>query len=140
MNQLIVFGCVLIFVFLAGTLLSISISYSKCSKYSVTDSSWEGMMWSLPITSVYVLLNLEYTKSYVMPIFSLPFAPYSASPELIGSIYALILMTCVVTARMFHTTDIAVCKPTKNELKDFEKKLENELKEKLKDKDGRNSV
>jgi hypothetical protein len=131
MNQIIVFGCLMLFLSIAGTLISISISYSKCSKYSASASLWEGTIWAFPITLVYVLLNLEQTKPYVMPIFSGPFSSYSSSPELIGSIYALILMTCIVTARMFHTTDVAVCIPSKDELKEFSKKLSEELKEKL---------
>jgi len=130
MNIILVFSCILIFLVTSGTLISTSIAYTKCSKTLLTSSFYEGIVWALPITFTYIILNIDYTKGYTLPIFSEPFAPYTGSPELIGTIYALILITSIMTARMFHTTDIAICNPSKDELKAFEKKLEKELKEK----------
>jgi hypothetical protein len=113
--------------FLGGCLLTLVISYSTCQKWpSITLALYEGGIWSTFIFAVYWLLNSESTKNTISPIFS------DVLGDRIGNIYAILLITCIVTARMFHTVDVATCIPTKNELKDFEEKLGKELKNKTK--------
>lgn len=112
---------------LGGSLLTLVISYSTCQKWpTATLALYEGGIWSTFIFVVYCLLNSESTKNIISPIFS------DVLGERIGSMYAILLITCIVTARMFHTVDVAVCIPTKDELKEFEAKLGEELKKKTK--------
>jgi hypothetical protein len=47
-----------------------------------------------------------------------------------GRGFAMMLAIFVMSARMIHTTEIAVCKPSKDELKKFQADLQKELKEK----------
>ena len=131
MNFLI-YGIIGAFLWISGIILSCLISYLTCKKTDVYLSTSEGLSWGLPILLVYWLLNSEYTKLYVLPIFSEPMKMVTQQPELIGQIYAILLITCIVTTRLFHTTDVAICIPSKNELKEFEKKLAEELKSKTK--------
>jgi len=123
MSNFLIVGAILL---LSGCILPNVISYTTCQKWSTaTTSLIEGLSWSLPIFFVYWLTNSEYTKSRVLPLFSEPLGS-----ELVGQIYVVLLMTCIVTARMFHTVDVASCVSTKDELKKFEQDLEKEIKKK----------
>jgi hypothetical protein len=130
--DLLIYGIIGVFLWAAGIGLSILISSLTCNKTNVYLSTYEGLSWGLPIFLVYWLLNSEYTYSYVLPIFSEPMKMISQQPEFIGRIYAMLLITCVVTAKLYHTTDVAICVPSKDELKEFEEKLAKELKLKAK--------
>jgi hypothetical protein len=124
---------ILVLLILAGVILSVIISAMTCKKTSISGSIPEGISWALPIFVVYFLLNGDfggYPSSVVLPIFSQPMQSVSNNPDLIGKIYAMLLITCVVTTRMFHTTDVAICIPSKDESKAFEEALAKELKEK----------
>jgi len=129
MNLLVgvVIGIILI---VGGTVLSIMISSLTCKKISISDSIPEGMAWAIPIWLVYVLLNLEYTSSYVLPIFSEPMKYFSNETTFLGQVYAMLLITCVLTTRMFHTTDVAICVKTKDELKQFGNDLTKSMQKK----------
>jgi len=128
----IIYAIIGAFLLLVGIILSCLISYLTCNKTDVYLSMYEGLSWGLPIFIVYWLLNSEYTQLYVLPIFSEPMKLVTQQSEFIGQIYAMLLITCIVTTKLFHTTDIAICLPSKNELKEFEKKLAEELKSKTK--------
>jgi len=128
----IIYAIIAVFLWLVGIILSCLISYLTCSKTDVYLSTFEGLSWGFPIFLVYWLLNSEYTYMYVLPIFSEPMKMVTQQPEFIGQIYAMLLITCIVTTKLFHTTDIAICIPSKDELKKFEKKLAEELKSKTK--------
>jgi hypothetical protein len=128
----IIYAIIGVFLWLVGIILSCLISYLSCSKTDVYLSTYEGLSWGLPIFLVYWLLNSEYTYMYVLPIFSEPMKIVTQQPEFIGQIYAMLLITCIVTTKLFHTTDVAICIPSKDELKEFEKKLAEELKSKTK--------
>ena len=83
----------------------------------------------------YFLLNAKfgesgYPSSLILPIFSVPMETISIQSEFLGQIYAMLLITCIVTTRMLHTTNVIVCTPSKDELKEFEKTLEADLKKK----------
>lgn len=114
-----------------GILLSWMISYLSCSKTDLYSSIPEGFSWGFPILLVYFLLTSEYT-TFFLSIFSEPMKLVTQESDFVGKIYAMILITCIVTARLFHTTIIEICKPSKDELKEFEKKLAEELKSKTK--------
>ena len=129
--DLLIYGIIGVFLWAAGIGLSILISTLTCNKTNVYLSTYEGFSWGIPILLVYWLLNSEYTQ-FFLPIFSEPMKMVSQQPEFIGKIYAMLLITCVVTAKLYHTTDIAICVPSKDELKEFEEKLANELKLKAK--------
>jgi hypothetical protein len=128
MNTLI-FGIIFCVLTIAGTLLSLMISSMTCGKVSTYLSIFEGLSWALPVWLMYFSLHAEYTSPYVLPIFSTPFD----SPFL-GEMYAMILMTCVATAKLFHTTDVAICIPSKDELKQFAEDMQKNLKKENEDK------
>lgn len=129
--DLLIYGIIGVFLWAAGIGLSILISTLTCNKTNVYLSTYEGFSWGIPILLVYWLLNSEYTQ-FFLPIFSEPMKFVSQQPEFIGKIYAMLLITCVVTAKLYHTTDIGICVPSKDELKEFEAKLAAELKLKAK--------
>jgi hypothetical protein len=127
----LIFGIIFCVLTIAGILLSLMISSMTCGKVSSYLSIFEGFSWAVPVWLMYFSLHSEYTSPYVLPIFSTPFD----SPFL-GKVYAMILIACVATAKLFHTTDIAICVPSKDELKQFAEdmakasKKENEEKKK----------
>ena len=125
----LVFGIIFCLLILAGTILSLTISSMTCGKISTYLSMVEGFSWAVPVWLMYFCLHSDYTSPYVLPIFSTPFD----SPFL-GKIYAMILITCVATAKLFHTTDIAVCVPSKDELKQFAEDMKKSLKKEDDDK------
>ena len=129
--DLLIYGIIGVFLWLVGIILSCLISYLACSKTNIYLSIYEGLSWGLPIFLVYWLLNSDYT-TFFLPIFSEPMKMVTQQPEFIGQIYAMLLITCIVTTKLFHTTDIAICIPSKDELKEFEAKLAAELKSKTK--------
>ena len=110
----LIFGIIFCVLILAGTFLSLMISSMTCGKVSSYLSIFEGFSWAVPVWLMYFSLHSDYTSPYVLPIFSTPFD----SPFL-GKIYAMILIACVATAKLFHTTDVALCIPSKDELKQF---------------------
>lgn len=125
----IVFGILTII----GIIFSGLITYIKCSKYS-SEAIMEGLYWSIPTTLVYALVNYsDYVRTEFENSGLSYFAWMGVNEETKGIFaiaYPMMLMSWVVTTRMIHTSEIAVCKPNKNELKKFEKDLEKELKEK----------
>jgi len=131
-------GFIFVGLTIVGIILSILISTSICQKMSVMSSIPEGISWSLPISIVYFLLNARYGEagypsSLILPIFVEPMRSISSNPDFIGQVYAMLLITCVVTTRMYHTTDVTICVKTKDELKQFAEDLSKNIKEKKKD-------
>jgi hypothetical protein len=129
--DVLVFGIIFCLLILAGTLLSLTIASMTCGKglNNIFECISEGFSWAVPVWIMYFCLHSEYTAPYVLPIFSTPFD----SPFL-GKIYAMILITCVATAKLFHTTDIALCVPSKDELKQFAEDMQKNLKKNEDDK------
>jgi len=132
MNVYFLIGCVYILLLLVGTVLSILISVLKCGKTSSTISFQEGISWGLLPAALFALVKLS---PYVSGIFSNPIKNYftsltSDSAEIIGAGYLMMLGSWVMTTRMIHSTETAVCKPSKDELQKFAADLEKELKEK----------
>jgi len=133
--NLLVGASIFVILTIAGIILSVLISLLTCKKYSFADSTPEGFSWALPIFLVYFLLNARfgedgYPSSIILPIFSEPMKSLSNDSEVTGKIYAMLLITCVATTRLFHTTDVAVCVQTKDEAKAFEEALAKDLKKK----------
>ena len=125
----LIFAIIFCVLTIAGILLSLMISSMTCGKVSSYLSIFEGFSWAVPVWLMYFSLHSEYTSPYVLPIFSTPFD----SPFL-GKIYAMILIACVATAKLFHTTDIAVCIPSKDELKQFAEDMAKASKKENEDK------
>jgi hypothetical protein len=122
----LIFAIIFIALFLTGILLSWLIGQLTCKKSNLMGVSiYEGFLWSFPIWLVFLLLHLDYTSPYVLPIFQ-----DTLNSEVLGKIYAMLLITCVVTARLFHTSDVGICVPSKDESKAFEEALAKELKTK----------
>ena len=120
---------VLFGLYIFGFLLSMLISFSKCSKVSASVSALEGLWWTLGPSLAYFIGNWfpwianshgEVLKSYLG----------IEDVHLYGVAWLMILASWIMTTRMIHTTDIAVCIPSDAELKKFEEDLEKEIKEK----------
>jgi len=126
--SLLIYAIILVFLFISGTVISAAIALLTCGKPVFSLALIEGIWWATPIWLVFLLLHVEYTAPYILPIFQDPF-----NSEHLGKIYAMLLITCIATARMFHTTDVAMCVQTKDEAKAFEQTLAKSLKEKEKE-------
>ena len=125
---ILVYGLLL----LVGTALSVLISMLKCSKVDFSTSFTEGASWSTLPTALFLLAKWS---PYVLHIFSEPIRSFSPtmspeSSEMIGIGYLMMLGSWIMTTRMIHTTEVSVCKPSKDELAKFRDDLEKELKEK----------
>jgi hypothetical protein len=107
-----------------------------CNKSSFSASLYEGFIWA---TVPVLLLMLSYISTFFLGIFQEPvkyLAP-NISPEWTDVCARAIIMVLAgipMTARMLHTTDIAVCKPSADELKKFQDDLMKELKAKEEEK------
>lgn len=127
MEWYIVYPTILVFLLLIGFLIAYLVGILTCGKSSVATTFTEGSIWATAIWIVYLLYNVkigegQYPASLVAPIFSGPLG------DMFGAVVALVLIALVVTTRMFHTVDVAVCNPTKDELKQFSDKLLAKLK------------
>jgi len=125
---LLVYGVLL----LIGFALSMMISTLKCNKTSMSDAIVEGSVWSILPT---VLFMVTRWSPYILNVFTQPIQGFSPtlsldSAQMIGTGYLMMLGSWVMTTRMIHTTEIAVCKPDAAELAKFRDDLEKELKEK----------
>jgi hypothetical protein len=131
MNIYLGTGAILAGLYFAGFLLSMLISYLKCSKISFSISAGEALYWSLLPSLLYFIGNYSST---VNSWYSVPLQGWLGVDEekskLYGTAYLMILGSWIMTTRMLHTTQTAVCQPDSAELKKFEDDLEKELKEK----------
>jgi hypothetical protein len=114
---------------LVGFTLAIVISVYQCSKTNAMTSVYEGFIWSLFPTIVYILLKVS---PYALSVFSegtktifgwTGFAADQAGYEKIGIAYAVVLIGLIVTTRMVHTVEVSVCKPDVAELAAFQADL-----------------
>ena len=115
-----------------GTTLSMMTSLMKCGKMNMFISAGEGLVWSSLPATMYVLTKWS---PYFLNIFAIPIKGFSASltedgSKLIATGYIMMLASWIMTTRMIHTTEIAVCQPSSAELAKFKADLEKELKEK----------
>jgi hypothetical protein len=132
MNFYIIAVIIYIGLMLVGFGLSVLTSLLKCSKMLFSEAIQEGAIWATLPT---FFLLLTKWSPYVLHIFSEPIKGFSSSlttetSEMIGTGYLMMLGSWVMTTRMIHSTEIAVCKPSKAELAKFRNDLEKELKEK----------
>ena len=118
--------------YLAGFILSLLISYLKCSKLSFSISSLEALWWTLGPSFAYFIGNYftTFNTFYSDPVKGWLNVVDDEKARLYGTIYLMILASWIMTTRMLHTTESQVCKPDLAELKKFEEDLEKELKEK----------
>lgn len=121
---------------LFGSALAIAMSLFQCSKSDMWVSVKEGLMWSAFPTIVYVILAISpYIRSEfsngARTIFGWTgYASDEAGYDNLGVSYALVLIGLIVTTRMVHTVEVAVCKPDIAELAAFQEDLMKQLKEK----------
>jgi hypothetical protein len=125
----IIIYCILVGV---GSSLSMLTSLLKCGKLNMYLSVGEGIVWSTLPAAMYLLT--KWSPAF-LSIFSEPIKGFSASltdngAEIIATGYIMMLASWIMTTRMIHTTEIAVCKPSNAELAKFKADLEKELKEK----------
>ena len=118
--------------YLAGFILSLLISYLKCSKLSFSISAGEAFWWTLGPSLAYFIGNYftTFNSYYSEPLKGWLNIVDDEKARLYGTIYLMILASWIMTTRMLHTTESQVCKPDSAELKKFEDDLEKELKEK----------
>ena len=138
MNKIIVGLVIYALLVIVGTILSMIISLLKCNKMSSSSALQEGIIWGTLPTALYFLTTYS---PYVLSNFSQPIRSFSSSltPEMadmLGTGYLMMLGSWVMSTRMIHTTEIAVCKPSKDELKKFQDDLMKELKEKEQEKEA----
>ncbi len=121
---------------LFGFGLAIVMSLTQCSKTDTWVSVKEGLMWSTFPTIVYIILRIS---PYIQSEFSngaktvfgwTGYASDQAGYDNLGMSYALVLIGLIVTTRMVHTVEVAVCKPDVDELAAFQEDLMKQLKEK----------
>jgi hypothetical protein len=116
--------------------LALVMSTFQCSKTDIWVSVYEGVMWATFPVIVYVILTIS---PYMLSIFSTGvksmfgwtgYASDQAGYDNLGLSYALILVGLIVTTRMVHTVEVAVCKPDVGELAAFQEDLMRRLREK----------
>jgi hypothetical protein len=136
MVNFIVIGSLFIMFWLFGSALAMIITVSQCSKNDAYISMKEGFLWASFPTIVYIILQLS---PYVLSIFSegtktfFSWTGMAADDEgykTLGIAYAMVLAGLMVTTRMMHTAEVAVCKPDVSELAAFQEDLMKKLKEK----------
>lgn len=99
-----------------GFVLSIVMSTLQCSKRAYTISMQEGLFFSGLVTGVhwiassYSAVRLPFAR--VMMMFGT--APEKA--ETMGIGYLMMLMSWVGITRMYHSTEVEVCKPSVDEM------------------------
>jgi hypothetical protein len=122
---------VLFGLYIAGFLLSLLISYLKCSKLSMSISAIEALYWTILPSLMYFIGNYFTTvRSWYSEPLKEWFKLDDEKANLYGIAYIMILASWIMTTRMLHTTQSAVCQPSSAELKKFEDDLEKEIKEK----------
>jgi hypothetical protein len=119
-----------------GTFASWLLGLVACNKSSFSASVFEGFIWA---TVPVLLLMLSYVSTFFLSIFQEPviYLAGGLSPEMTDVCARGIIMVLAgipMTARMLHTTDIAVCKPSTDELKKFQADMMKELKAKEEEK------
>ena len=103
-----------------------------CNKSSFSVSVFEGFVWA---TVPVLFLTISYLSDFFLGIFQEPVKWLAPTLEqewvdVIARGTLMVLAGIPMTARMLHTTDIGVCKPTTDELKKFQDDLMKELKAK----------
>jgi hypothetical protein len=119
-----------------GTGASLLLGLVACNKNSFSASVFEGFVWA---TVPVLFLVLSYISTFFLSIFQEPvrYLAGSLSPEMtdVGARAIIMVLAGIpMTARMLHTTDIAVCKPSMDELKKFQEDMLKELKAKEEEK------
>lgn len=136
MVSVVAIGSLFIILWIFGATLATVMTTFQCSKMNGLTSVYEGFIWSLFPSIVYIVMKFS---PYVLSIFSegtksilgwTGMAADQAGYERLGITYALVLAGLIVTTRMVHTVEVAVCKPDVAELAKFQEDLMKSLKEK----------
>ena len=113
-----------------GFLLSMLVSYLKCSKTGFAISFLQGCIWGAVPAVVYWVAN---SVSWILGPFSRTMGSFGV-PEnyqnALGVGYLMMLSLWVMTTYMIHMTESQVCQPSVDEMAEFQAQLLKELKEK----------
>ena len=132
MNIYLVSLCIGGLLALFGSVLSWVVGLAKCNKQNISTSIYEGFSWALPPTCIIAISSFS---PYFLSIFSEPMKFFDkemlqSTADMIGVGFAMMLVIFVTTTRLVHTTELGVCKPTKDEMNSFKENLLKKLKEK----------
>jgi hypothetical protein len=117
--------------FILGFLISLLISFVSCSKVSPAISAKYGAIWMLLPTGLYALGNYSDTVRHVFSnVLQSSFGLSEDKAQIVGIGYLMMLGSWVMTTYIIHGTESDVCKPSVDEMKEFQDKLMKELKEK----------
>jgi len=116
--------------------LSLLLSTLHCAKQDMSASFSEGLSWALYPTIVYIILQISpwflsiFTEGVSSLLGYFKYSADSSAYETMAIVYALILVGLIVTTRLVHKIEVAVCKPNTQELSNFKENLLKQLKEK----------
>jgi hypothetical protein len=117
--------------FVVGFLMSLLVSYLKCSKISPTSSATEGAIFGvLPATLYYIANQFDFIRNIFSQTLETTFGVKPENSAVMGVGYLMMLGSWIMTTRLIDAIETEVCKPSIDELKKFQEDLEKELKEK----------
>ncbi len=121
--------------FCVGFVLSLIMSTMQCSKRGYAISMQEGLFFSAMVSGIHWIAtafdSVRLPFARVMMMFGT--APEKA--EAMGIGYLMMLMSWVGITRMYHSTEVEVCKPSVDEMAKVKADLMKELAEKEKAKE-----
>lgn len=117
--------------FIIGFCISLLISFLCCSKVSPTISAKYGAIWmSLP-TALFAVANyFDSVRHVFSSVLQSSFGLTEDKAQIVGVGYLMMLGSWIMTTYIIHGTESDVCKPSIDEMKEFQDKLMKELKQK----------
>lgn len=123
-------GILFVLLSMLGVLLSLGVSFMKCSKTGFSISFIQGIIWGSVPSVVYWLAN---SVSWILGPFSRTMGTFGV-PEnyqnAVGVGYLMMISLWIITTYMIHMTESQVCQPSLDEMAEFQAQLLKELKEK----------
>jgi hypothetical protein len=117
--------------FVVGFLMSLLVSFLKCSKISPSSSAKEGAIFAvLPAVLYYVANEFAFIRNIFSSTLESTFGVKPENSAVMGVGYLMMLGSWIMTTRLIDTIETDVCKPSLDELKKFQDDLAKELKEK----------
>ena len=117
--------------FVVGFLMSLLVSFLKCSKISPSSSAKEGAIFGvLPALLYYISNQFDFIRNIFSETLESTFGVKHENSAVMGVGYLMMLGAWIMTTRLIDTIETDVCKPSLDELKKFQDDLAKELKEK----------
>ena len=125
---------VLIFasMFVVGFVLSVIMSTLQCSKRAYGISMQEGLFFSTLVTGVQWIASTFDSVRLPFARVMMMFGTLPERAEAMGVGYLMMLMSWVGITRMYHSTEVEVCKPSVDEMARVRAELLKTLAEKEK--------